>query len=226
MSGPPPSISFETKPPNLIGCHVNRNVKFAKKNIKKKELIRSYNGDKYKPLRKYCFYCRCLSTLVAMETFNFHRLIMGKMKTDIYCYFIADILTKVFLKCLLSGPLPNIYFLSKPLNSRIKLQTNIQKSTRGGWSWPIAEMFIALGSTNSCCICTLVWQQSFRRLKMGKMNITCSLIADILTELFYAELSFYIAGHSGEPLWPMAFGCTVYIHMGTAAIHRQGLLAQ
>ena len=29
---------------------------------------------------------------------NFHRLTMGKMKIGIYCYFIADILTKVFLE--------------------------------------------------------------------------------------------------------------------------------
>ena len=27
-----------------------------------------------------------------------HRLIMGKRKTGIYCYFVADILTKVFLE--------------------------------------------------------------------------------------------------------------------------------
>ena len=28
-----------------------------------------------------------LSTLVAMATLNFHRLIMGKMKIDIYCRY-------------------------------------------------------------------------------------------------------------------------------------------
>ena len=37
---------------------------------------------------------------------------MGKIKIGIYCYFMADILMKVFLKILMSGPL----FLSKPLN--------------------------------------------------------------------------------------------------------------
>ena len=42
------------------------------------------------------FYCHCISTLIAMATLNFHRLIMGKMKIGIYCNFIADILTKVF----------------------------------------------------------------------------------------------------------------------------------
>ena len=35
---------------------------------------------------------------------------MGKVKIGIYCYLIADILTKVFRKYLLSGLLPNIYF--------------------------------------------------------------------------------------------------------------------
>ena len=36
-----------------------------------------------------------LSTLVAMASLNFHRL-MGKMKIGIYCYFIADILRSSF----------------------------------------------------------------------------------------------------------------------------------
>ena len=52
-----------------------------------------YNISLYK---KGVFYCHCLSTLVAMATLNFHRLIMGKMKIGIYCCFIAVILTKVF----------------------------------------------------------------------------------------------------------------------------------
>ena len=42
------------------------------------------------------FYCRCLSTLVAMATLNFHRLIIGKLQIDVYCYFIADIWQKIF----------------------------------------------------------------------------------------------------------------------------------
>ena len=61
---------------------------------------------------------------------------MGKMKIGIYCYFIADILTKDFMKCLMSGSLPNIYFLSKPLNligchgnQKAEFAKNIQKST-------------------------------------------------------------------------------------------------
>ena len=51
-----------------------------------------------------------------MAALNFHRLINGKMIIGIYCYFIADILKKAFLEMFVSGPLPNIYFLSKPLD--------------------------------------------------------------------------------------------------------------
>ena len=39
---------------------------------------------------------------------------MGKVKIVIYCYRIADILTNIVQKCLLTGPLPKINFLSKP----------------------------------------------------------------------------------------------------------------
>ena len=38
---------------------------------------------------------------------------MGKMKIGIYCYLIADILTKLLQKCPLSGPLQNISFLAR-----------------------------------------------------------------------------------------------------------------
>ena len=41
---------------------------------------------------------------------------MGKVKSEIYCYLTADILTKVLQKCSLSSPLPSIWILSKPLN--------------------------------------------------------------------------------------------------------------
>ena len=37
-------------------------------------------------------------------------------KVGLYFYSTADILTKVFQKCSLSSPLPNIWILSKPLN--------------------------------------------------------------------------------------------------------------
>ena len=61
---------------------------------------------------------------------------MGKVKIEIYCFLIADILTKVLQKCLLSGPHRNMYFLSKPLNLidshgnlKAKFIKHIQKST-------------------------------------------------------------------------------------------------
>ena len=41
---------------------------------------------------------------------------MGKMELGIYCYLIADILTKLLQKCSLTDPLPNILFLLKTLN--------------------------------------------------------------------------------------------------------------
>ena len=51
-----------------------------------------------------------------MATYSCHRLIMGKVEIDIYCYLTADILTKVLQKCSLISPLPTIWNLSKPLN--------------------------------------------------------------------------------------------------------------
>ena len=86
LSGPPPSISFYTKPLNFIGCHGNQNVKFAKTYLKN-QLLGSYKGDKAETWRivynislykNIAFYCRCFSTLVAMATLNFHRPINGK----------------------------------------------------------------------------------------------------------------------------------------------------
>ena len=59
---------------------------------------------------------------------------MGNVKIGFDCYFIADIMTKYFWKCLLSGPLPNIhvYFLSKWLSGQPKgsfCEKIIKKST-------------------------------------------------------------------------------------------------
>ena len=66
--------------------------------------------------KTYVFNCCCLCAFVAMATYNFHRLIMGKVKGGLYFYPTADILTEVFQKCSLSRPLPNIRIMSKPLN--------------------------------------------------------------------------------------------------------------
>ena len=85
--------------------------------------------------KNYVFYCRCSCAFIAMATYNFHRLIMGKVKVGLYFYLTADILTKVFQKCSLSSPLPNIWVLSKPLiwlvamaTERINLWKKIKKS--------------------------------------------------------------------------------------------------
>ena len=51
-----------------------------------------------------------------MAASSCHWLTVWKMKIGIYPYFIADILTKLLLKCSLSSPLPNIQFLSTPLH--------------------------------------------------------------------------------------------------------------
>ena len=51
-----------------------------------------------------------------LNTVAIDLIIMGKMKISIYCYVTADILTNVLQKCSLSSPLPNVLFLSKPLN--------------------------------------------------------------------------------------------------------------
>ena len=159
------------------------------------------------------FYCHCLSTLVAIQaTLNFHRLIMGKMKIDIFCYFTADILTKFFWKCLLSGPLPNIYFLSKPLNligwhgnPKDQFAYNIKKINSSEAIWGMKLKLCRNVHSISfykniffffffycCCICTLVVMatSSFHRLIMGKMKIgfNCWLIADIWTERFKNRL--------------------------------------
>ena len=60
---------------------------------------------------------------------------MGKMKIGIYCYFIADILTKVFLEMFVEWSSAK-HFLAKPLNligchgsQKAKFAENIQKST-------------------------------------------------------------------------------------------------
>ena len=56
-----------------------------------------------------------IRTLVAMATFSFHRLIMGKV--EIYIFLSQwGYLEKKIQKCLLSGPLRFIRLLSKLLN--------------------------------------------------------------------------------------------------------------
>ena len=51
-----------------------------------------------------------------MATLNCHRLIMGKMNIGIYCYFIADILTKVFLEMFVEWSSTKHILFVQPLN--------------------------------------------------------------------------------------------------------------
>ena len=69
------------------------------------------------------------------ELKSFHWLTMGKVKIEIYCYLIADILTKVLQKCSWSSPLQTIWILSKLLiligchgNRNVTFSKNIFKN--------------------------------------------------------------------------------------------------
>ena len=44
------------------------------------------------------------------------KIIIGKVKIRLYCYLIADILTRVLQNCSLTSPLLNLLFLLNPLN--------------------------------------------------------------------------------------------------------------
>ena len=74
-----PNIWILSKPLNLIGCHGNRNIKFAKKYSKiiSSEAIRGMKLKLYRNVTemfiilasiKICFYYCCLCALVAMAT--------------------------------------------------------------------------------------------------------------------------------------------------------------
>ena len=70
----------------------------------------------HEPLHKLCFYSGWIRTYVAMEAYIFHRLIMGKMKIDIFCCLNGDIWNLSLQKYLLSSPLGFICLLFKSLN--------------------------------------------------------------------------------------------------------------
>ena len=63
-------------------------------------LLRNHKGDEaetwhtclgHKLLQKLCFYFGRIRTLVAMATYNSHRLIMGKREIDSFCCLTRDI---------------------------------------------------------------------------------------------------------------------------------------
>ena len=117
LSSPLPTIWILFKLLCLIGCHGNRNAKFAKKYSKifSSEALRGMklkfcrNVHKISLYKNYVFYCRCSCAFVAMATYSFHRLTMRKVKVGFYFYLTTVILTKKFQKCSLSRPLPNIW---------------------------------------------------------------------------------------------------------------------
>ena len=91
LSSPPCVIRLLSKSLNLIGCQGDIKGRFSKKIFK----IRLRNRDEdeaetrhtckgHCPLQKLCFYSGRIRTLVAMATYSFHRLIMGKIG-NFYC---------------------------------------------------------------------------------------------------------------------------------------------
>ena len=104
VSSPLPNVWILSKPLYLIGCHGNRNAKSAKKYSKifSSEAIRGLklkfcrNDHNISLYKNYVFYCRCSYAFVAITTYSFHRLIMGKVEVGLYFYLTANILTKVF----------------------------------------------------------------------------------------------------------------------------------
>ena len=124
MSSPLPNIWILPKPLNSIGCHGNRKAKFVNKFSKivsseairgmKLKLCRNVHSISFNKSGISCWYCSC--AFVAMATWNFHWLIVEKMKIGLYRYLIADILTNDLQKYSLNSPLPNILFLSISLN--------------------------------------------------------------------------------------------------------------
>ena len=124
LSSPPCFICLLSKLLNLIGCWGHMKGKFLK-NIKK-NLLRNHKGDEAEtvhtclghwPLHKLCvFYSGRIRTLVAMETYIFHRLISGKVKIDNFFCLSLDIWNLFIQKCLLSSRLCFICALSKSLN--------------------------------------------------------------------------------------------------------------
>ena len=194
----------------LIGCHSNRNAKFAKKysKINSSEAIR---GMKLKlcvemfitlASTKILFFIAIARAFVAMATYNFHRFVMGKVKVDLYFCLTADILTKVFQKCPLSSPLPNIWILSKPLNlngchrnrnakfaikySKINSSEAIRgmklKLYRNVHNISLYKNFVFC--VHCSCAFVAMATYNFHRLIMGKVGLYFYLTVDILTKVF------------------------------------------
>ena len=67
-------------------------------------------------LLKLCFYSGRIRTLVAMATYSFHRLIMGKVKIGKFYCLIGDNRILFLQKCLMNSSSHFIRLLSELLN--------------------------------------------------------------------------------------------------------------
>ena len=70
----------------------------------------------YCPLQKLCFYSGRIRTPVAMATYSFHRLIMGKVEIGNFYCPIGDNRILFLQKCLLNSSPHFIRLLSELLN--------------------------------------------------------------------------------------------------------------
>ena len=138
-----------------------------------------------------------------MATYSCHWLIMGKMKTGIYCYLTVDILTKLLQKCFLNGPLPNIpFFCCNFLIWLVTMATNRgnlhQKkskniSSEGVWGMKLCRNVSNISLKKNCFLFPLLKHVGcYGNLKFpltynGKNEnwglLYCYLIADILTKV-------------------------------------------
>ena len=87
-----PSIWILSKLLNLIGCHGNQKAKFAggggeiifSEAIRGTKLKLCRNIHNFSLYKSYVFYCCCLCTFVAMATWSFYWLIMGKVQVGLF----------------------------------------------------------------------------------------------------------------------------------------------
>ena len=122
LNGPLPTVCILCKSLNLIGCHGIRNTKFAKKYSKifSSEAIRGMklklcrNVHNISLYKNYVFYCRCSCAFVAMATYNFRRLIMGKRESRplylSHCRYFVRIFQKSESRSLLLSQCRYMYF--------------------------------------------------------------------------------------------------------------------
>ena len=113
-----------------------------------------------------------------------------------YCYLNADILTIVLQKCSLSSPLPNVLFLSKPLNligcpGNRKAKPHLPPPSQKKIIFSEAIRGIKLKLCRNVFYCC--WSSAFIAIALkilhwlimgkGKIGIYCHLTVDILIKV-------------------------------------------